>query len=223
MGVRTTNVDLIGQEGGCGSPRSTGSRAAAGRAAFITEQLPVRTGLITVGTPGSPACLQKEDWGSTLTELTICPQVQRRPFGDFDYSARTGHTPIGPERQSFCALDQPMCAGRPVPRRDGLIKSRMVIILAGDMHRKRPNLPNVKKMSRSRLVANLYVQGVPGLKPLTAKPRQRVPRATCKHRARGEAPPTLRPAQDRSGSATPSGKSLTWKSRGSNCGPRSRQ
>ena len=61
MGVRTPNIDRLAQEGlrltaFYGQPSCT-----AGRAAFITGQLPIRTGLTTVGTPGAPAGLQKED------------------------------------------------------------------------------------------------------------------------------------------------------------------
>ena len=39
----------------------------AGRAAFITGQIPVRTGLTKVGMPGAPQGLQKED--PTIAEL----------------------------------------------------------------------------------------------------------------------------------------------------------
>ena len=51
----------------------------AGRAAFITGQLPVRTGLTTVGTPGSPAGLQKED--ITLAEILKTDGYSTAQFG----------------------------------------------------------------------------------------------------------------------------------------------
>jgi arylsulfatase len=59
MGVQTPNIDRLAKEGlrlttFYGQPSCT-----AGRAAFITGQLPIRTGLTTVGTPGAPAGLQK--------------------------------------------------------------------------------------------------------------------------------------------------------------------
>ncbi|MFM8220634.1 MAG: sulfatase-like hydrolase/transferase, partial [Planctomycetaceae bacterium] len=67
MGVRTPNIDRIGREGILFTSFYAQPSCTAGRAAFITGQLPVRTGLTTVGTPGSPAGLQKED--VTLAEI----------------------------------------------------------------------------------------------------------------------------------------------------------
>ena len=67
MGVRTPNIDRIGREGIRFTSFYAQPSCTAGRAAFITGQLPVRTGLTTVGTPGSPAGLQKED--ITLAEI----------------------------------------------------------------------------------------------------------------------------------------------------------
>src|SRR5271166_6586504 len=61
MGVPTPNIDRIGREGIRFTSFYAQPSCTAGRAAFITGQLPVRTGLTTVGTPGSPAGLQKED------------------------------------------------------------------------------------------------------------------------------------------------------------------
>jgi arylsulfatase len=61
MGVRTPNIDRIAKEGLRLTSFYAQPSCTAGRAAFITGQLPVRTGLTTVGTPGSPAGLQKED------------------------------------------------------------------------------------------------------------------------------------------------------------------
>ena len=51
----------------------------AGRAAFLTGQLPVRTGMTTVGTPGSPAGLQKED--ITLAEILKSQGYATAQFG----------------------------------------------------------------------------------------------------------------------------------------------
>jgi arylsulfatase len=67
MGVRTPNIDRIGREGLRLTSFYAQPSCTAGRAAFITGQLPVRTGLTTVGTPGSQAGLQKED--ITLAEI----------------------------------------------------------------------------------------------------------------------------------------------------------
>ena len=53
MGVQTPNIDRIGREGLRLTSFYAQPSCTAGRAAFITGQLPVRTGLTTVGTPGS--------------------------------------------------------------------------------------------------------------------------------------------------------------------------
>ncbi|MEH0664417.1 arylsulfatase [Vibrio scophthalmi] len=67
MGYKTPNIDRIANEGMLftdhyGQPSST-----AGRAAFLTGQLPIRTGLLNVGLPGSPVGLHPED--PTLAEV----------------------------------------------------------------------------------------------------------------------------------------------------------
>jgi arylsulfatase A-like enzyme len=79
MGVATPNIDRIANEGlkltsFYGHPSCT-----AGRAAFITGQLPVRTGLTTVGTPGSPTGIQKED--ITLAEILKTRGYATAQFG----------------------------------------------------------------------------------------------------------------------------------------------
>jgi len=50
MGVKTPNIDRIGREGIRLTSFYAQPSCTAGRAAFITGQLPVRTGLTTVGT-----------------------------------------------------------------------------------------------------------------------------------------------------------------------------
>ena len=53
MGYRTPNIDRIGKEGAVFSGHYAQPSCTAGRAAFITGQLPIRSGMVTVGTPGS--------------------------------------------------------------------------------------------------------------------------------------------------------------------------
>jgi arylsulfatase A-like enzyme len=79
MGVKTPNIDRIGQEGLRLSSFYAQPSCTAGRAAFITGQLPVRTGLTTVGTTGSPAGLQKED--ITLAEILKARGYATAQFG----------------------------------------------------------------------------------------------------------------------------------------------
>ena len=79
MGVQTPNIDRIGHEGLRLSSFYAQPSCTAGRAAFITGQLPVRTGLTTVGTTGSPAGLQKED--ITLAEILKSRGYATAQFG----------------------------------------------------------------------------------------------------------------------------------------------
>jgi arylsulfatase A-like enzyme len=79
MGVQTPNIDRIGREGLRLTSFYAQPSCTAGRAAFITGQLPVRTGLTTVGTPGSPAGLQKED--VTLAEILKTRGYATAQFG----------------------------------------------------------------------------------------------------------------------------------------------
>src|SRR5262245_23021910 len=56
---RTPNIDRIAAEGMLFTDHYGQPSCTAGRAAFITGQLPIRTGLTTVGIPGSPRGIQK--------------------------------------------------------------------------------------------------------------------------------------------------------------------
>ena len=53
MGYRTPNIDRIGNEGATFTDYYGQQSCTAGRAAFITGQNPVRTGLSKVGMPGA--------------------------------------------------------------------------------------------------------------------------------------------------------------------------
>ena len=61
MGYRTPNIDKIAAEGIKFTDYYGQQSCTAGRAAFITGQNPVRTGLTKVGTPGARIGLQPED------------------------------------------------------------------------------------------------------------------------------------------------------------------
>jgi arylsulfatase len=67
MGYRTPNIDRIAQEGAIFTDHYGQPSCTAGRAAFITGQLPIRTGMTTVGLPAAKLGLQKED--PTLAEV----------------------------------------------------------------------------------------------------------------------------------------------------------
>ena len=67
MHYGTPNIDRIAHEGALFTDYYAQQSCTAGRAAFITGQSPIRTGLTKVGLPGSPVGLYKED--PTLAEL----------------------------------------------------------------------------------------------------------------------------------------------------------
>jgi arylsulfatase A-like enzyme len=54
MGYKTPNIDRIGKEGAVFTDWYGQQSCTAGRAAFITGQSPIRTGLTKVGLPGTP-------------------------------------------------------------------------------------------------------------------------------------------------------------------------
>jgi hypothetical protein len=59
MGYKTPNIDRIANEGLHFTDYYGEQSCTAGRAAFITGQIPVRTGNTKVGMPGAPQGLQK--------------------------------------------------------------------------------------------------------------------------------------------------------------------
>jgi len=94
MGYRTPNIDRIGNEGVAFTDYYAQQSCTAGRAAFITGQNPVRTGLTKVGMPGADVGLQKED--PTIAELLkplgyATGQFGKNHFGDKDEYLPTMH------------------------------------------------------------------------------------------------------------------------------------
>ena len=67
MGYRTPNIDRVANEGVAFTDYYGQQSCTAGRAAFITGQNPIRTGLTKVGMPGADLGLQAED--PTIAEL----------------------------------------------------------------------------------------------------------------------------------------------------------
>jgi arylsulfatase A-like enzyme len=94
MGYRTPNIDRIANEGAVFSDWYGQQSCTAGRAAFLTGQSPIRTGLTKVGLPGSPLGLQKED--VTIAELLkpmgyMSGQFGKNHLGDGDEFLPTAH------------------------------------------------------------------------------------------------------------------------------------
>jgi arylsulfatase A-like enzyme len=94
MGYRTPNIDRIANEGVAFTDYYAQQSCTAGRAAFITGQNPVRTGLTKVGMPGADVGLQKED--PTIAELLkplgyVTGQFGKNHLGDKDEFLPTVH------------------------------------------------------------------------------------------------------------------------------------
>jgi len=76
---RTPNIDSIADEGILFTDHYGQASCTAGRAAFIMGQVPVRTGMTTIGIPGSPRGIQKED--PTLAEVLKSQGYSTGQFG----------------------------------------------------------------------------------------------------------------------------------------------
>jgi len=76
---RTPNIDRIASEGILFTDHYGQPSCTAGRAAFIMGQLPIRTGMTTVGIPGSKLGIQKED--PTLAEVLKTRGYATAQFG----------------------------------------------------------------------------------------------------------------------------------------------
>ena len=75
----TPNIDRIAKEGVIFTDHYGQPSCTAGRAAFIMGQLPVRTGMTTIGIPGSARGIQKED--PTLAEVLKSAGYATGQFG----------------------------------------------------------------------------------------------------------------------------------------------
>ena len=94
MGFKTPNIDSIAKEGALFTDWYAQQSCTAGRAAFITGQSPIRTGLTKVGLPGSPEGLKPED--PTIAELLkplgyATGQFGKNHLGDRDEMLPTNH------------------------------------------------------------------------------------------------------------------------------------
>jgi len=94
MGYQTPNIDRIANEGMLFTDSYGENSCTAGRASFITGQIPYRTGLLKVGLPGADAGLNKGD--PTIAEL-LKPlgyrtgQFGKNHLGDKDEFLPTNH------------------------------------------------------------------------------------------------------------------------------------
>ena len=94
MGYRTPNIDRIAHEGVAFTDYYGQQSCTAGRAAFITGQNPIRTGLTKVGMPGADIGLRPED--PTIAELLkpmgyVTGQFGKNHLGDKDEFLPSNH------------------------------------------------------------------------------------------------------------------------------------
>ncbi len=94
MGYRTPNIDRIAEEGIAFTDYYGQQSCTAGRAAFITGQNPMRTGLTKVGMPGADVGLSAED--PTIAELLkplgyVTGQFGKNHLGDKDEFLPSNH------------------------------------------------------------------------------------------------------------------------------------
>ncbi|ESU26370.1 arylsulfatase [Flavobacterium limnosediminis JC2902] len=94
MGYKTPNIDRIGKEGAIFTDWYGQQSCTAGRAAFITGQSPIRTGLTKVGLPGADIGLNPKD--PTIAEYLkgqgyATGQFGKNHLGDKDEFLPTNH------------------------------------------------------------------------------------------------------------------------------------
>lgn len=116
MGGSTPNIDRIAKEGMIFMEHYGQASCTAGRAAFITGQYPIRVGLATVGLPGSPLGLQKED--PTLAELLKPLGYATGQFGKNHLGDRDEHLPTAHGFDEFFGILYHLNAGEYVEEYD---------------------------------------------------------------------------------------------------------
>jgi len=94
MGYQTPNIDRIANEGAMFTDAYAQQSCTAGRASFILGQHPFRTGLLTIGMPGSDH--GAPDWAPTIADLLkdegyATGQFGKNHLGDRDHHLPTEH------------------------------------------------------------------------------------------------------------------------------------
>ncbi len=94
MGYQTPNIDRLAKEGAMFGHYYAQQSCTAGRASFILGQHPFRTGLLTIGMPGSEHGIP--DWAPTFADLLknhgyAAGQFGKNHLGDRDRHLPTNH------------------------------------------------------------------------------------------------------------------------------------
>ena len=94
MGYKTPNIDRIANEGALFTDWYGQQSCTAGRAAFLTGQSPIRTGLLKVGLPGAKEGLMEADptvAGLLKEQGYMTAQYGKNHLGDLDEHLPTNH------------------------------------------------------------------------------------------------------------------------------------
>jgi hypothetical protein len=90
MGYKTPNIDRIARDGAFFTDAYAQQSCTAGRASFILGQHPFRTGLLTIGMPGSDH--GTPDWAPTIADL-----LKAEECGTEEWERRNGDRGMGTE------------------------------------------------------------------------------------------------------------------------------
>jgi arylsulfatase A-like enzyme len=91
MGYQTPNIDRLAKEGALFTDAYAQQSCTAGRASFILGEHPFRTGLLTIGMPGSPQGIP--DWAPTIADLLKNQGYATGQFGKNHLGDRDSHLP----------------------------------------------------------------------------------------------------------------------------------
>jgi arylsulfatase A-like enzyme len=91
MGYKTPNIDRIAKEGAMFTDAYAQQSCTAGRASFVTGQHPFRTGLLTIGMPGSEHGIP--DFAPTIADLLKEQGYTSGQFGKNHLGDRDKHLP----------------------------------------------------------------------------------------------------------------------------------
>ena len=91
MGYRTPNIDRIGNEGVLFTDHYAHPSCTAGRAAFVTGMYPIRSGMTTVGTVGSPLGMPSHE--ASIAEVLKTAGYATGQFGKNHLGDRNEHLP----------------------------------------------------------------------------------------------------------------------------------
>jgi len=91
MGYRTPSIDRVAKEGALFTDAYAQQSCTAGRSSFILGEHPFRTGLLTIGMPGSPQGIP--DWAPTIADLLKQQGYTTGQFGKNHLGDRDSHLP----------------------------------------------------------------------------------------------------------------------------------